>query len=221
MAGPCGDAVNLEAIGGISPHYRLPFAATVIPKCSPGMTTLLPGATVTLHELVPLTSSGQVTLEVQGDVLQTSEGPNGEQSGNWIPSPLEGHWPSLIISVVPTSPRRSPHLVAGRGNSSGSSAPPAARSHLYYTYTAACLAARWGKDSEPSASGNLLPPPRYIEPESDQQTGPNLRWSYAVSSPGFSIVGGANRIQIAEWRTVGEVDLACREHTSREHTRLR
>ena len=189
MAGPCGGAVNLEAIGGTSPHYPLPFAATVISRCYPGMTALFPGATLTLHELVPLTSSGQVTLEPQWDVLQTSVGPNGEQRGTWIPSPMEGQWPSLIISVASTIPADRRISLRAEGTQVRISAPAVARSHLYYTYAAVCLSASgegFGTFSfwEPVSTTTLH------EPKCDQQTGPNLRWSYAVSSPGFGIVGG-------------------------------
>jgi len=192
VAGPCGAAINLEANGETAPFYSLPFAAMASPHCAPGMTTLVPGATLTLHELVPLTSSGEVTLEPQGEVLQTSASPDGEQSNNWIPSPLQGHGPSLSITVIPGIPAARRISLQAEGTLVRISAPPAARHHLFYTYVAACI------DSSGEGSGTFsfwepIFTTTLHEAECDQQTGPNLRWSYAVSSPGYNIVGGQIR----------------------------
>jgi hypothetical protein len=188
VAGRCGGAVNLNANGGTAPYYSLPYAL-VGSHCVPGTTQLSPGATLTLFELVPLTSSGEVTLLPQGDVLQTFVYPDGVQTGNWTPSPLEGHWPSLNIAVSSTTPWDRRITAQAEASQLRIGAPPPALSHLFYIYAAVCISS----SGEGAGTFNYWEPVSTTtlhEPECDSQTGPNLRWSYAVSAPGYSIASG-------------------------------
>jgi hypothetical protein len=139
--------------------------------------------------LLPLTSSGAVTLEPQGEILQTYVDPDGVQTNSWIPSPLEGHWPSLHILVATTTPWDRRITVQAEGTQVRIGAPAVALPHLYYMYTAVCRSA----DGEADGTFSFWEPvftTTLHEAECDNLTGPNLQWSYAVSAPGYAIAGG-------------------------------
>jgi hypothetical protein len=189
LVGSCGGAINLEATGGTAPHYRLPADTLVIPRCYLGTATLIPGATITLHEFVPLASSGKVTLRPESEVLPIAASPNGEQSGNWIPRTPIGHWPSLTISVAPTIPVDRRISLSAEGTEVQISAPLAARSHLYYTDTIACISDS-GEGYGSFIFWKSISTTTVQEPECNPPTDPNVRWSYAVSAPGYAIASG-------------------------------
>jgi hypothetical protein len=69
------------------------------------------------------------------------------------------------------------------------SAPLAARSHLYYTDTIACISDS-GEGYGSFIFWKSISTTTVQEPECNPPTDPNVRWSYAVSAPGYAIASG-------------------------------
>lgn len=91
QAGPCGSALWAELTGGGPPQYTLPTATTH--SCPwMGGTIVGPGHTLTIRQLLPLTSSGHIMLTGATRFLTTA------------PNPLEGHWPAISLTVDPHIP---------------------------------------------------------------------------------------------------------------------
>src|SRR5262249_23390565 len=136
-AGPCGDAVYLDVVGGGKPQYVLPVSE-IQPSCPFLMSTLAPGASATLHQFTPLSNTGDVTLQSGAYVLQTVTGPDGSQNTTSGHSPLDGLWPSLHISVAATAPVDRQITLQRQGNLLQINAPLSALAHLYYIYNVTC-----------------------------------------------------------------------------------
>ena len=77
VAGICGGALYVNTSGGTGPHYSLPVSQDGYCPFLP--TVLKPGQTLTLHQLLPLPRTGQVTLQPGADFLQSQEAPDGGQ----------------------------------------------------------------------------------------------------------------------------------------------
>src|SRR6202171_2860331 len=78
------------------------FPPAFLSECFPtpfNRVSLPPGKTITVQRYVALTSSGHVALAERATFQKVVHGANG--GTNLIPtaSPLDGHWPSLQISV--------------------------------------------------------------------------------------------------------------------------
>jgi hypothetical protein len=102
VAGGCGVAVSLDLTGGRRPQYTVPVVT--FHPCPLMTSTLAPGATMRHHEFLPLSNSGQVTLESGADFVQTIAGPAGSQHVTPGNSLLDGKWPALILSVAAATP---------------------------------------------------------------------------------------------------------------------
>jgi hypothetical protein len=197
VAGPCGGAVYVNTSGGTGPHYTLPVSQDGYCPFLP--TVFKPGQTLTLHQLLPLPSSGEVTLQSGADFFQSQVGPDGGQEMVPGHSPLDGYWPSLTISVAQVAPVDRRITLQHTGTTVQVSAPLAARTHLYDTYNLGCSnplndtqvgsgvfsMSGWGPLShllleEPACGGGDSPTVRWS----------TVQWSYAVSAPGFSIAAG-------------------------------
>jgi hypothetical protein len=66
-------------------------------------------------------------------------------------------------------------------------APPAALAHLYYIYTVTCIAFQEGYVLTGNFAWETIAPTSVHEPNCGDAGGQILKWSYAVSAPGFAI----------------------------------
>jgi hypothetical protein len=189
--GPCGDALYLNATGGTGPTYTLPV--DVIHPCPFSMTQVTPGETLTLNQFFPVPNSGDVTLELGADFLQTSVGPDGVQSTTNGSSPLDGHWPSITISVSPSAPLDRRISLLSEGAQVWINGPAAALAHLYYIYTVTCDAVEGGTVGTGNFAWEPISTTVLREPDcGDEGTHTVLEWNYGVSAPGYSIASGRN-----------------------------
>jgi hypothetical protein len=188
VAGPCGDAVYLNMVGGSKPQYVLPVADSH--SCPFLMSTLKPGESATLHQFMPLSSSGDVTLESGADFLQTVTGPDGSQTVTSGHSPLDGLWPSLHLSVAATAPLDRQITLQREGTLVQINAPLAALAHLYYIYNVTCN----GTQGDIVGTGNYAWQPIFTDvlhkPTCGDYGDQTTEWSYAVSAPGYAIASG-------------------------------
>jgi len=178
----CGHALQLAQTGGESPYYTLPLHGNpVFFGCNSRGTTLEPGQTITNQQYEPLTSSGHVILTAKAQFLKTEGGGITK-----VPSPLDGHWPSLQIQVashIPSDRLFSLHL---KGSQVLVDAPP--NLHLVYQFIESCVGDGLdvGSLTWDPISTRVLNVPGYILgcPAKD------VRWQYAVSAAGYAIVAG-------------------------------
>jgi hypothetical protein len=188
---PCGDALYLNTTGGTGPTYTMPV--NDIHPCPFSMTQVTPGETLALNHFLPVPNAGNVTLEPGADFLQTTVGPDGVQSTTNGPSPLDGHWPSITISVSPSAPLDRRISVLSEGSQVLINGPAAALAHLYYNYTVTCDAIQGGTVGTGNFAWEPISTTVLREPDcGDEGTHTILEWSYAVSAPGYSIASGRN-----------------------------
>lgn len=192
MAGGCGAAVVLEITGGRSgggPQYVLPVADTH--SCPFITSTLTPGETMRLHEFLPVSNSGEVTLQSGARFLQTVTGSDGSQSITSAHSPLDGLWPALKIAVAATTPADRQITVQREGTRIQIHAPLAARAHLYYLYTVTCNAFQGGTVGTGNFAWKPISTTDVPEPDCGDYGSQVIQWSYAVSAPGYAIASGS------------------------------
>ena len=192
MAGGCGAAVFLEMTGGRSgggPQYVLPVADTH--SCPFITSRLTPGETMTLDEFLPVSSSGEVTLQSGARFLQTVTGPDGSQSITSAHSPLDGLWPSLKVSVAATTPSGRQITVQREGTLVQIHAPLAARAHLHYLYTVTCNAFQGGTVGTGNFGWGPISTAAVHEPDCGDYGSQVIQWAYAVSAPGYAIASGS------------------------------
>jgi hypothetical protein len=196
-SGLCGGAIEVTTSGGTGPHYALPVSQVV--PCPFESTALKPGETLTVHQLLPLPSSGEVTLQAGAEFLQSQTSLGGALDLAPSHSPLDGHWPSLTLSVAQTAPLDRQITLVPMGSTVQVSAPPSARANLYYTYNLDCndpLNDSQAGSGVTSLSGwDVLSNPLLKEPACGGGDDPSVRWSsvrwtYAVGAPGFDIAAG-------------------------------
>jgi hypothetical protein len=185
VASPCGAVVFVYMAGDLQPQYVLPVAT--MHSCPPFTSNLTPGETVTLHEFLPISNSGEVTLESGARFLQTFVDPDGIQNITTGPSPLDGHWPSIILSVAATTPADRQLTVQREGALVRINAPRAALAHLYYIYTVSCNAFQGGTVKTGNFAWEPISTTSVREPDCGDSGNQVIQWSYAVSAPGFAI----------------------------------
>jgi hypothetical protein len=190
-------AVAVTISGGTSPHFSLPTANES--WCPAGETTLKPGQILTSHLLLLIPSSGKIIVKAGAEFLQTHTGPDGVQvTSTGAHSPLDGHWPSLTLSVTPVAPVDRRITLQRTGTTVQVQAPLSARSSLYYTYTLKCsnpTNAPASAEDDTIAGWQPLAGTVLHEPVCGEGEDPNARfstvhWSYAVGAPGFAIAAG-------------------------------
>jgi hypothetical protein len=185
VANACGSALYITVTGGGAPHYTVPVEG--IPSCPAMQTRLEPDHTLTIHQYLPLTNSGQVTLTAGARFLITKLGPQGEETTIGS-SPLDGHWPSIQINVTSQVPPDRMLSLQQQGSQVLINAPSAARRHLLYMYIVTCEdfqgpgSTATGNFFWESISTNILHEPGC--------PGKNVHWTYAVSAPGYAIAAG-------------------------------
>jgi hypothetical protein len=213
LANGCGGAVDEGAVfggtlyegvvhvtisGGTSPHLSLPTANES--WCPGGEATLRPGQVLTSHLLLLIPSSGKIIIKPGAWFYQTYTGPGGVQvTGPAVHSPLDGHWPSLTLSVAPAAPVDRRITLQGTGATVQVQAPLSARSSLYYIDTLKCsnpinLPQAGAEDDTIGAwqplAGTVLHQPVCGEGEDPNVRFSTVHWSYAVGAPGFAIATG-------------------------------
>ena len=188
VAGPCGAAVYLDMTGTSTPQYELPVADTH--SCPFMMSQLTPGETITLHEFLPVSNSGTVTLQSGASFFQFVAGPDGGGSITPAHSPLDGLWPSITISVAAATPPGRQITLQMEGTQVQINAPPAALTHLFYIYTVACNAFQGGTVGTGNFAWEPISTTTLREPNCDDYGNQVIQWSYAVSAPGYAIASG-------------------------------
>jgi hypothetical protein len=147
-------------------------------------TQVQPGETLTIHQYVPLSRSGAVTLSMQSARLCAPIQPTC-QSATLVPfPPLDGHWPSVQFQVQPQVPPDRALALHEQPGRVRIEAPAGAQGQLLAMQSLSCdlfLAvngARW----TPLATTVL-----------EEATCPSAHptWIYIVSAPGYAIVSGS------------------------------
>jgi hypothetical protein len=165
-------ALSVQITGGSAPTYTLPTLDIACPLPM-FLTTLAPGQALTIHQYLPVTKSGEVTIMMGG------------MGGPHQTSPLDGHWPSLHIHVNVQVPANRVLSLQDKGTQVMIQAPPAARTHLLYRETISCdgyLGAGEGlADWNPLATTTLSQPACPTA---------HKHWKYIVSAPGYAIAAG-------------------------------
>jgi len=163
-------ALGATVSGGSSPTYTLP-ELTVSCLQPLYITTLPRGQTLTLHLLLPVTRSGDVTISM-------SPLRNPSQA-----APAGSHWPSVTIHVSLQVPSNRELSLESQGTQVIVHAPPAALPNLIYLESITCdqygrgTRLDWSSLSAPVLSQPACPTP-------------HKHWDYVVSAPGYAIVGG-------------------------------
>lgn len=173
----CGGALWAGLTGGSRPHYQLPVGVHF--GCPLITMDFTPGQTITIHDLVPLTASGQITLTAGMHIYTQGVGGDG---------PFADRWPALQLTVDSHVPANRTIALIPIGTSVLVVAPPGALAHLVYIYNVACYDEQ-GPGGTTSANGAwdssalLLNQPGC--------PGKDPAWSYAVSAPGYAIASYA------------------------------
>jgi hypothetical protein len=191
-AGGCGAAVFLEMTGSGSDteaQYVLPVADSH--SCPFLTSTLTPGATLTFHEFLPVSKSGEVTLQSGARFLQTVTDPDGSRSITSAHSPLDGLWPALKVSVAATTPPGRQITVQREGNQVQIHAPLAAQAYLHYLYTVSCHGVQGGTVGTGNYVWESISTDAVHEPDCGDYGSQVIQWSYAVSAPGYAIASGS------------------------------
>jgi hypothetical protein len=205
---PCDRGLGIMLTGGNSPHYtapsglQYPMSITHLNSCDPMMlglsmqTQLEPGHTITIHQYLVITSSGHVTLSAGGTFFTMVGHDNAGHIGNFIvptSGPLDGHWPLLRVDVASRVPPDRMLSLKRQREQVFVTAPLDARRHLVYESTVKCQY----RDTfsllgpfywTPLSTTVLHEVPCPVEPYNG--AGKFLRWTYAVSAPGYAIAWG-------------------------------
>jgi hypothetical protein len=147
-------------------------------------TQLQPAETLTIHQYVPLTRSGAVTLSMQSARLCTPASPLCSSATPYPYLPLDGHWPTVQLQVQPQVPPDRALTLQEQPGRVLIDAPAGAQAQLLAMQSMSCdryLAvngARW----TPLATTIL-----------EEATCPTAHptWVYIVSAPGYAIVSGS------------------------------
>ena len=101
----CHDSALMARLtAGSDPSFAFPPLALEV-SCTQEayFTRVQPGETLTIHQYVPLTKSGAVTLSMQSASRDTPTKPLPPNTPVPFP-PLDGHWPSVQFQVQPQVP---------------------------------------------------------------------------------------------------------------------
>ncbi len=167
-----GSALMVRVTGGSDPSFTFPSIARACDNVLP-ITQIQPGEMLTIHQYVPLTRSGAVTLNMQSDSLDSP-----------IPfAPLAGHWPSVQLQVQLQTPHDRALALHSQPGRVTVETPAGAEGRLLYMQSVSC---GYNLGSE---TVQWTPLATNVLEESSCPTAHPL-WEYIVSAPGFSIVSG-------------------------------
>jgi hypothetical protein len=164
-------ALSVAVSGGSPPSYIVPRPDIGCLDYLP-LTTVAPRQTLTIHQHLPVTMSGVVTVAM-GGMGGTRQAPT-----------LDGHWPSLAIHVASQVPSDRALSLHNQGTQVIIQAPPAAREHLLYMESITCD----GYVNGGLADWRPLPTTLLSQPACPTA---HKHWKYVVSAPGYTVVAGS------------------------------
>jgi hypothetical protein len=185
----CDQVMGVVLAGGQAPRYTVPTQGRV--SCPDVSSTLHPGETWIINQLLPLTASGDVTLTAEGLFVVSGRDAHGNAFETGSEGPFAGHWPVLRLTVAPGVP-------AGRGISLrpisvlsihrvGIAAPGGARGRLFAIADVTCHGDGSVMTEAPDVTWRLVSGDTLDEPGCP---GDDEVWSYSVGAPGYAIVSG-------------------------------
>lgn len=163
---------------------------------TPGTTQVLPNQTITISQYLALTSSGSVTLQMQGTFQTPTLGQDGIIHIVSTTGLLDGHWPSVRISVQAQVPAQRLISLHAQPAQVVVDAPPAARGRLLYLSTYDCVdrnsSQHGGRGYWSKLPGTVIEKPQcgYSVINGTPTYAKFVRWVYVVGAPGYSIVAG-------------------------------
>lgn len=175
----CGTTVSVTQSEGSDPHYGLPVVMTHSCPASLGR-PFASGATITIHQYTPLTSSGRITLSAH-----VAYDGSDERTASAFRL-LARHWPSISIYVDAKVPHDRTLMLKRVGNQVTVLGPNTARP-LLYAYNVSCNGPQGN-----TWTGNFA-----WEVQSTsviKQTncpGQQIHWNYAVAAVGYAIASGS------------------------------
>lgn len=176
---PCDSALGAITSGGGAPHFALTVFVEGISCPFGGMTTLVPGRTLTMHQFLALTDSGRVTVSAQASFLRVTHSSGGSTAITNGPSPFGRRWPALAITVQPRAPADRTLSLVHVGPVVAALAPLRVRPHLLYVYFVQCGGTGSGNFAwQPIPSGVVYDP---------GCPGNNEQWRVVIGAPGYVI----------------------------------
>jgi hypothetical protein len=151
-----------------------------------------PGETLTIHQLVPLSRSGAVTLSMQSARVCTPATPPCA-SATPIPfDPLDGHWPTVQLQVWLQVPQDRALTLQEQPGRVRIEAPAGAQGHLLAMQSVECGPTEQ-RGPALVVNGTRWTPlaTNVLEEATCSSASPN--WVYIVSAPGYAIVFGSQR----------------------------
>lgn len=195
----CRPPLKIVMTGGEHPYdSNLQSALSAAISCydSPGTVQLQPAQTITNYQYFALTSSGAVTLTAQA-TFQKAALQDGVIQMVSTASPLDGHWPSLQITVQAGVPSDRAISLHQQSTLVIVDAPLTVRGQLIYMSVFDC---DLGKGSNQHGGTDRWIGLRMMAIEKPQcgfsmingtpVPGKFLRWTYVVSAPGYAMVSG-------------------------------
>jgi hypothetical protein len=187
-ASRCHDSALMARLtAGSDPSFAIPPLALSVSCTQEAYLTLVPpGETLTIHQYVPLTRSGPVTLSMQSASASTSTKPLPPNTPVPFP-PLDGHWPSIQFQVQPQVPPDRALSLQEQPRHVLVETPAGAQISLLAMQALQCeepLYLRSDAQWMPLAS-NVLEEPTC--------PGAHPQWTYFVSAPGYAIVSGSQQ----------------------------
>ncbi len=195
----CHPPLKIVMTGGERPYdlnLQSALAATISCYDSPGTVQLQPAQTVTNYQYIALISNGSVTLTARATFQKTAL-----QDGviQIVPtaSPLDGHWPTLQITVQAGVPSDRAISLHQHSTQVIVNAPLAAHGQLIYESVFDC---DLGKGSSQHGGTDHWIGLRMMTIQKPQcgfsminrtpVPGKFLRWTYVVGAPGYAMASG-------------------------------
>jgi hypothetical protein len=182
----CHDSALMARLtAGSDPSFAFPPLAMGV-SCTQEayQTQVQPGETLTIHQYVPLTRSGAVTLSMQSASASTPTNPLPPTTPVPFP-PLDGHWPRVQLQVQSQVPPNRGLTLQEQSGRVRINTPADAPTQLLAMQSLVCdqplslqSDAQWR-----SLASNLM-----VEPTCPSG---QPRWFYIVSAPGYSIVSSS------------------------------
>lgn len=188
MANDCSQALG-AALTGDPPHYAPPTVGFV--SCPLISSVLHPGQVWTIDTLLPLSSSGSVTLTAHASFVVSATGPGGASYETGSDGPFAGRWPALHIAVASAIPAghaivlrptaaTNPHQVS---ISTSGTAP----TRFYAISDIVCSDGGQGFSERPDLTWRPVSGTTLTQPSC---SGTSPVWTYSVGAPGFAIASG-------------------------------
>jgi hypothetical protein len=176
------------------------YTPTPTPECLPdqfNLVQLQPTKTITVQHYAALTNSGHVTFAARAAFQRAVPGQNSRVTLVTAANPLDGHWPSLQISVstqVPSDRMLALHQLTTQAIVD---VPLAARSHLLYAFEYSCglgsIASEFGGEFRVgNRMDNKISQPTITlqRPLCGNSKYKIFSWTYVVGAIGYTTLAG-------------------------------